>query len=190
MLCHQNPHLWVWIMGQLVPGKSLDTLPRQGRGTVQHAGSHVNFKSYFRLGRVETAGWWSFPPASSRGVCLQQHSPGPGGCAGVSQASTSAPSSHKTAWRRAAAAPQPGRTCLAIWLCQIPKATPLYLATWILLFPFPRDCAAPRGAGTSREVDPDGLAQQHPHPQGGTEVWHGEGHTDTAQGFLCCSCCS
>lgn len=170
-------------MGQLVPGKSLDTHPTQGRGTVQHAGSHVNFKSYFRLGRAETAGWWSFPPASSRGVCLQQHSSGSGGGAGMSQASSSAPSSHKTAWRRAAAAPQPGRTpftyphgfCSSLFqeAAQLPE---------VLAHPgscIPGSTAAP---SSGRDI----LASCRV----GTEVWHGEGHTDTAQGFLWCSCCS
>lgn len=31
-------------------------------GPMQHEGNHVNFESYFQLGRAETAGWWSFPP--------------------------------------------------------------------------------------------------------------------------------
>lgn len=112
--------------GRWCRGRIWAPTPGKERGTMQHAGNHVNFKSYFQLGRAETAEWWSFPPASSREVCLQQHSSGSGERARANQSSTLSPSSHATAWRRAAAAPQPGRTSL---LARFPEPPPLFSHT-------------------------------------------------------------
>lgn len=203
----RSPHLWVWIMGQVkvCPREELGH-PAQARkeGELCYPVFFRDSKArvpYFQLGTAGTAGCWSFSPASSRGVCLQRLSSGSGERVRVSQASTLAPSSHKTAWKRAAAAPQPGRrTSLPISLCWIPKASPFIsphgFCTSLL---GGAGCAALRGAGTSREVDSHGLPQQQPHPQGGTP-WPAaglgqrlgvvKGHTGTAHGFLLCSCFS
>lgn len=116
-------------------------------GPMQHEGNHVNFESYFQLGRAETAGWWSFPPFL-RVWSMCKSEPGLHISSFLPQNSLEKSSCCS-----------PAREDLACHL-SLPdsQSPPLYLATRILLFPLARGrlpiserCWHIQGAGYRRD---------------------------------------